>query len=44
MVTQLEDPVNFVKVMYPQFDFFFSLTKLTGGGGLDASTMNKEYK
>ena len=48
MVTQLEDCVDCVKVMYPQFDFIFLFDHSSGHskkriGGLDASSMNKEF-
>jgi hypothetical protein len=48
MVTQLEDCVDCVKVMYPQFDFIFLFDHSIDHskkriGGLDASSMNKEF-
>jgi hypothetical protein len=48
MVTQLEDSVDWVKVMYPQFNFVFLFDHSSGHSkkrisGLDASSMNKEF-
>jgi hypothetical protein len=47
MMTQLDNCVECVKVMYPQFDFIFLFNHSSGDskkqiGGLDASSMNKE--